>query len=310
MIPAPSPTSLPLTIALDGPAAAGKSTVGRAVADRLGYLYFDTGALYRALTWLALRCGVVPDDGEGLAELCRSHRLTVAARAADPGYGVLVDGAEVTAELRSPEVDRAVSPVSAHAAVRDALLAAQRQPAAEGPVVMVGRDIGTVVLPDADLKLYLDASPEARAWRRWHELQAAGMATDYASELEAMRMRDARDAGRSVAPLQVSPTAVVVDTDRCDLDQVVAHVLDLIARWPDPLTRNGGQAPCVAGLLPEGVARADADGALGAEGEGIGGGDGDGLISYDRNGVIGAVGNRAPGAIGHGATGAVAKGVS
>lgn len=243
-ISAGAPRPAPQTIALDGPAAAGKSTVGRAMAVRLGYLYLDTGVLYRALTWLALRDGVAPEDGPGLAALAHGHRLDVQAAGTALGYAVRVDDVDVTQALRTPEVDGAVSPVSGHAEVRDALMAAQRRVAWQGPVVMVGRDIGTVVLPDADLKIYLDASSEARAVRRYREKVAAGEAADLEVERVRMRRRDALDTGRSVAPLAVAHDAVVVNTDRCDEPAVVEHLLALAGRWPDPLTTNGGLAPC------------------------------------------------------------------
>jgi cytidylate kinase len=239
----------PAAIALDGPAAAGKSTVGRRLAAALVYLYFDTGVLYRALTWLSLRAGVAATDGAALAGLAAAHAIDVVPRpGADPGYAVLVDGADVTLAIRAPEVDRAVSPVSAQPAVRAALLEAQRRIARQGPVVMVGRDVGTVVLPGADLKIYLDASAEARAGRRHAEQLARGMDLPFADVLADIRRRDQVDAARSVAPLAVAPDAVVVNTDRCDLDGVVAHVLVLVARWPDELTTGGGPAPCGAGL--------------------------------------------------------------
>ncbi len=235
----------PPTIALDGPAAAGKSTVGRRVAAALGYLYFDTGVLYRALTLLALRAGVPVEDGDGLAQLVAQHSVDVQpVPGADPGYRVLLDAEDVTAAIRTPAVDRSVSAVSRQAAVRQALLAPQRRIAGQGAVLMVGRDIGTVVLPAADLKLYLDASAEARARRRHAEQLARGEAEAYESVLADIQARDARDATRAVAPLRAAEDAVVVGTDACDLEQVVAHVLMLVARWPDALTTGGGAAPC------------------------------------------------------------------
>jgi CMP/dCMP kinase len=244
MSAAPAP-GRPAAIALDGPAAAGKSTVGRRVAAALGYLFFDTGVLYRAVTWLALRAGVAVDDGAALAGLVAGHAIDVVAQpGGDPGYAVRVDGADVTRALRAPEVDRAVSPVSAQAAVRTALLDVQRRIAAQGPVVMVGRDVGTVVLPLAELKVYLDASPAARARRRHAEQVARGVDEPFAAVLADIQARDQVDAARSVAPLAVAPDAVVVNTDDCDLDGVVGHLLALVARWPDALTTGGGVAPC------------------------------------------------------------------
>ncbi|RIL11179.1 (d)CMP kinase [bacterium] len=235
----------PRTIALDGPAASGKSTVGARLAGRLGMLCFDTGLLYRALTVLALRAGVSADDAAALAALADTAAIDVVP---DPGHRlgcrVTSRGDDVTDALHGPAVDAAVSAVSGHAAVRAALLGAQRRVAEHTAVIMLGRDIGTVVLPDADLKVYLDASPPARARRRYRERLALGEPAVYGDVLRATLERDARDAGRSIAPLAVAPDAVVVDTDRCDVESVVAHLAALVARWPDPLTTGGGPAPC------------------------------------------------------------------
>jgi cytidylate kinase len=240
-----APRGRPPTIALDGPAAAGKSTVGRRLAEALDYFFFDTGVLYRALTVLALESGTALDDGPALAALAAAHDVDVRPRpGAGPGYVVSLDETDVTAALRTPAVDRAVSPVSAHVAVRDALLGAQRAVARHGPVVMVGRDIGTAVLPDAALKLYLEASPEARARRRAEELAARGVDLSLAAVHADLLARDAADAGRSAGPLAVAPDAVVVATDDCDADGVVAHLVALVARWPDELTTRGGRSPC------------------------------------------------------------------
>ncbi len=235
----------PHAIALDGPAAAGKSTVGRRVAEALDYLYFDSGALYRALTVLALDEGVGPENGPELAALASRRPIDVAAQPRSAtGYAVLAGGEDVTAHLHTAEVDAAVSAVSRHSEVRRALLDQQRRVARQQAAVMVGRDIGTVILPDAELKVYLDASVEARARRRFRERLAHGGAPVFAEILAAMEARDALDAGRSEAPLAVAPDAVVVNTDACTVDQVVAHVLALVDRWPDALTTGGGQLPC------------------------------------------------------------------
>lgn len=235
----------PATISVDGPAAAGKSTVGRMVADSLGYLYFDTGAIYRALTVLAHDGRVGPADEERLADLARSVRIDVVPRPARPtGYAVEVKGVDITDRLRSAAVDSDVSQVSSHGRVRDALLAQQRRVAGSRPTVMVGRDIGTVVLPDADLKVYLDASAEARARRRFREVIATGGTESYLEVLQSIRARDEFDAGRATAPLSAAPDAVLVATDDCNVEEVVRHLLRLVARWPDRLTTEGGEAPC------------------------------------------------------------------
>jgi cytidylate kinase len=235
----------PPTIALDGPGAAGKSTVGRRVAEALGYLFFDTGVLYRALTQAALATDTPVDDGPALAALALAHPADVQPLpGSDPGYTVWVDGLEVTAALRAPAVDRAVSAVSRQAEVRTVLLAAQRRIALRGEVLMVGRDIATVVLPEAALKLYLDASAAARARRRHAELVRRDPGASFEAVLADLVARDTQDAARALAPLAIAPDAVVVNTDGCDIDAVVAHLLAVIARWPDALTTGGGRLPC------------------------------------------------------------------
>jgi cytidylate kinase len=213
------------------------------LARELGYLFFDTGVLYRALTIAAQREGIDVSDGVGLADVGR--RMTVDVLPADkpPGYVVLLEGEDITAALRSDAVDSAVAQVSRHAEVRDVLLETQRRIGAD-TVVMVGRDIGTVVLPDAELKIYLDASPQERARRRFRELLARGVAASFQAILNSVAERDAQDAGRSTAPLAKATDAVIVDTDRCDVDEVTAHLAGLVRRWPDALTTRGGPSPC------------------------------------------------------------------
>ena len=219
-----------LTIALDGPAAAGKSTVGRALADRLGLLYLDTGALYRALTVAALEAGVPVDDAGALAALAAATPLEVTPDAARPeGYRVLAGGRDVSDRLRTRAVDGAVSAVSRHGAVRAALLPAQRAIADRHGIVMVGRDIGTVVLPDADLKIFLDASPEERARRRFRERLARGEAVRWSDVLEDVTRRDALDRDRAVAPLAEALDAVRVDTTDRPADEVLSALVALAA---------------------------------------------------------------------------------
>jgi cytidylate kinase len=241
----PSARPHPRTIAVDGPAGAGKSTVGQALATALGHLFFDTGVLYRALTLLALEQSVSVEDGPALAALVAASDLAVLPDDHHPlGYRVQAAGRDVTPRLRDPAVDAAVSAVSRHAAVRAGLLPVQRWVGQAAAVVMVGRDIGTVVLPDADLKIYLAASAEVRARRRFREQLARAQPAVYAEVLAEVRARDARDAGRAVAPLAVAAGAVVVDTDACRFEEVVDHLLRLVGRWPDALTTGGGAAPC------------------------------------------------------------------
>jgi cytidylate kinase len=220
----------PSTIAIDGPAASGKSTVAELLAHRLGYLYFDTGVMYRAVTWAALLRGIPIQDEPAVTLLAEQLRIDVTPPTADDSrqYTVLADGMDVTWAIRAPEVDANVSPVSAYPGVRRALVAQQRRVAAGGRVAMVGRDIGTVVLPGADLKLYLDASVEERARRRWREVRARGEEADYEGVLVSMRRRDKIDSNREVAPLCVAEDAVVVDTTDLSIEEVLAEVERLV----------------------------------------------------------------------------------
>lgn len=217
-------------IAIDGPAGSGKSTVAQRLAQRLGYLYFDTGVMYRAVTLAALRASLAVDDQASVEALARAVSIDVRPASRDDGrqYDVLLDDADVTWDLRSPPVEAEVSRVSSYAGVREAMSARQRQIGLRGRVVMVGRDIGTVVLPEADLKVYLDASVEERARRRWHEAQARGEALlSYDDVLAAMRERDRIDSTRLVAPLRAATDAVVVDSTQLEIDQVVERVWEL-----------------------------------------------------------------------------------
>lgn len=224
------PARAALVVAIDGPGAAGKTTVGTEVARRLGYAFLDTGNLYRALAWLAIRHGVPPTDEEGLARLARQARIRLVPPAAgSPGPGIiLVDGEDVTPHLRRPEVEAIVSQVSRVPAVRAALLDLQRRLAREGGIVMAGRDIGTVVLPDADLKVYLDASPQERARRRYLELQGQGREVTLEQVARELAQRDQTDSQREAAPLRPAEDAVIVHTDGLTLAQVVARVMELV----------------------------------------------------------------------------------
>ena len=219
-----------LTIAIDGPAASGKSTIGGLLAERLGYLYLDTGAMYRAVTWVALERGLDIGDQEALSALARSLEIEITRPGVNDGrqYTVLADGDDVTWEIRGPDVDRHVSPVSACAGVRRALTEQQRRIAQRGRVVMVGRDIGTVVIPDADLKIYLDASPEVRARRRFLELVERGEEADYDEMLSDMVRRDRIDSQREVAPLKAAQDAIVVDTDNLSIGKVLDVIEELV----------------------------------------------------------------------------------
>jgi cytidylate kinase len=216
-----------ITIAIDGPAAAGKSTVGDRVARRLSAVFFDTGVLYRAVTRAALAAGVPTDDGEALTKLAEGLDIRIERPSVADGRqsDILLDGQDVTRQLRTPEIDRAVSPVSAHPAVRAALLPVQRRIGRAGRVVMVGRDISTVVLPEAELKIYLDASPEVRARRRCEQEALAGVQLDERAVLADILRRDQLDSQRAAAPLRAADDAVIIDTDPLTIDEVVERIV-------------------------------------------------------------------------------------
>lgn len=213
------------TIAIDGPAASGKSTLGKIMADEIGYLYFDTGVMYRAVTWVAIQRDIPIRDEEGITDLAENVQIDVRAPSVEDGRDsdVLADGEDVTWEIRRPEVDASVSAVSAYSGVREALTAQQRRIGRRGRVVMVGRDIGTVILPDADLKIYLDASVEERARRRYEESLGRGEDVQYEDVLKAMQARDRIDSTRAVAPLRPAEDAVVIDSDEMDIKEVLVE---------------------------------------------------------------------------------------
>jgi len=229
---ATSATMTPRTIAIDGPAGAGKSTIGALVAERLGYLFLDTGAMYRAVALAAIRKGIDPDDSERLAKLARDSRITIGPPTVRDGraYTVLFDGADVTWDIRSAEVDASVSQVARVPAVRDAMLEQQRDLARRGRVVMVGRDIGTVVLPGADCKIFLTASAAERAKRREEELRSRGQVRPRQELLQEILRRDRMDSERKVAPLRTADDATVVQTDGLSVGQALEQVLAILTR--------------------------------------------------------------------------------
>jgi cytidylate kinase len=214
-------------IAIDGPVASGKTAVGHRLARALGYRLVDTGMMYRAVTWLALQRGIDPSDEPSLARLAREARIELGQPSAERVASLTVDGRDITNELRSPEVDRAVSLVSQFPSVRHAMVERQRELAREGRIIMLGRDIGSVVLPDAPLKVYLDASISERARRRYDELRENGAGRPL-SEIQAeLEQRDQMDRNRHTSPLHAAPGAHVIDTSDLALDEVVERVLAL-----------------------------------------------------------------------------------
>ena len=225
----------PRTIAIDGPAGAGKSTIGALVAERLGYLFLDTGAMYRAVALAAQRRGIDPDDGERLAKLARETRVNIGPPTVRDGraYTVLLDGGDVTWAIREPDIDRIVSQVARVPAVRDAMVEQQRALAARGRLVMVGRDIGTVVLPHADRKIFLTASASERAKRREEELRARGQIRPRQDLLQEILRRDRLDSERAVAPLRAADDATIVQTDDLSVGQALDRVLAVLTR-PEP----------------------------------------------------------------------------
>jgi cytidylate kinase len=223
-------------IAIDGPAAAGKTTVAVRLADRLGAVFLDTGLLYRAATVLANRHNLTPADGEEIARRIEDGAIDVQRATVDDGRlaDLLVEGEDVSTELRTPDIDRQVSAISAVPAVRAALLPLQRRIASGGRVVMVGRDITTIVAPDAGVKIYLNASPMERARRRWHELADRGVDVDLDDVLADLRRRDEIDSSREAAPLSIAEDADVIETDGKSIEQVVDEIAKLVERrWAE-----------------------------------------------------------------------------
>ncbi len=221
--------ALPTVIAIDGPGASGKTSVGRALAERLGYRFVDTGTMYRAITWVALAQAVPLDDEQALESLAAETEIGI-----ESGEGgrhtVLANGADVTFHLTSADVERAVSLVSRLAAVRRTLVAAQQRMAAGGKVVMVGRDIGTVVLPDAPLKVFLEAAPQERVRRRHQELRMGGRAITVTEVQEGLEGRDSLDSQRAESPLRAAPDAWRVQTDGLTVAAVAERIIALMTK--------------------------------------------------------------------------------
>lgn len=219
-----------ISIAIDGPAGAGKTTIAREVARRLGYKYVDTGAMYRAVAWKSLQLGIPLSHKDAIVEM--TGKMGIDFPEGD-GSRIFVDGVDVSKEIRTPESTRLSSPVSAISGVRRRLVAQQQRLAREGGVVMEGRDIGSVVLPNAEVKVFLTASVEERARRRFAEMNAAGMKIDIETLKREIEERDHRDSTRSDSPLTRVSDAVEINTDELSIEQVVGCVLDLARRKLD-----------------------------------------------------------------------------
>jgi cytidylate kinase len=221
-----------MIIAIDGPSAAGKSTLAKLVARRMGYIHLDTGAMYRAVGWKARQLGINFADGERVIQLARDIRIDF-ARGEEGENHILADGEDVTVDIRGSQVGDWASRVSAIPGVRRAMVARQRQLGADGGVVAEGRDIQTVVFPHAEVKIFLTASVEERALRRFLELQLRGTATDMAEVKREIQQRDLRDANRTDSPLCAAADAHHINTDHKTIEQVVAEVLEIIQHTAD-----------------------------------------------------------------------------
>jgi cytidylate kinase len=226
----PSITQLASIIAIDGPAASGKSTIGALVAEKLGYLYFDTGVMYRVVTCVALQRSVPIADEERVTTVAEKAQIDILPPDVQDGrqFTIRADGRDVTWDIRTREVDQNVSPVSTYAGVRRAMSAQQRRIGLQGRIVMVGRDIGTVVLPEADLKIYLDATEHERAMRRYRERVERGEPVEFESVLSEIKRRDQIDSSRLVAPLKQADDAIYLDSTGLSVSQVVERVIEIV----------------------------------------------------------------------------------
>jgi len=215
-----------VVVAIDGPSGAGKSTVARLLAERLGYLYIDTGAMFRAVALAVRRAMVEPDDDESLGRICAS--LEISFERDEKGYRVLSNGEDVSEAIRTPEISQLTSRISAKKAVRDILLHEQRRMGRSGNVVLEGRDIGSVVFPDAEVKFFLSASPEERGRRRYLELLAKGEDVTLEKTVSEVAARDARDEQREVAPLRMADDAVLIDSTGVSIEDVLSRMSAIV----------------------------------------------------------------------------------
>ena len=218
-----------VSIAIDGPSGAGKSTMARRVAKELGYLYVDTGAIYRTVGYHMWLMGIGPKDADGIRRCLDDVNIEIEHQE-DGVQHMILNGQDVTGEIRTPEISKYASGVSAQKCVRDYLLEMQRKFARKHNVVMDGRDIGTVVLPHAQVKIFLTASPEERAKRRFEELTAKGERVTFEKVLQDMKARDKQDSERAIAPLKAAPDAVKLDTSGYEIEQSVGAILDIVRR--------------------------------------------------------------------------------
>lgn len=223
--------NLPDIITIDGPAASGKSTIGNLIANKFGYICLDTGIMYRAVACQALRESLDISNELLISQLAERISIDILPSSNNDGrqFDVIIDGVDLTWDIRSNEVNQNVSEVSVYPRVRNAMTELQRNIAKKGKIVMIGRDIGTVVLPQADLKIYLEASAEVRAQRRYVEDLARGKKVCFGDVLESIKHRDEIDTGRAVAPLKPADDSVIVDSDQMTVYEVVERILDLIA---------------------------------------------------------------------------------
>ncbi len=215
-----------LIIAIDGPSGAGKTTISKILAERLGYIFLDTGAMYRAVGWLALKEKIDLQDESALRELC--ERMAMDFKEVEGEWRIIVNGHDLSKDIRSPKMGKVASIVSAIPSVRERMWKLQRDIGYKGSVVMEGRDIGTVVFPDADIKFYLQADPGERGRRRYMELKGKGLDMDMEDVTEEIRLRDRQDSHRGIAPLRKAQDAIVLDTTGKGVDEVVEAILEKI----------------------------------------------------------------------------------